>query len=670
MKKNFIFKRGLKWCLALTFLVFSFQDSNAQICIQTGGDIDQIVGNEDGFRHELWNQNATGTACMTLGDKAAFSAEWSNIENYLARRGLGYDQTQKHQEIGTFHANFDVIYNPNCSSGNSYVGVYGWTYEQSTDDLVEYYIIEDWCNWIPSMDANAEPMGTIWQSGSYYDLIMVPKYDAPSILGDRDFMQYFSIRQDTRTSGLINISDHFYHWEEAGMAMGNMHEVSMLVEGYQNSGSAEFTYLDVYRTDNDYAQQIYFVEDSYNLTVGQQTSELEYYTAPQNAGINNLKYESSNPNVVSIGVYKGNYYLQANGPGTATITITTLTTTNTDTASVTVSGSSSAPNLRFIEFRALGAQGDEKLNLLLDGAPVGVQHTLTTDFQVYTDRVFGEGDISVEFVNDDNTENGRDVRLDYISIDGEKRETEDAENGAAYDNGVCGGGSNTEWLHCNGTVNYGPIEESHTITIRARGNNGGEHIDLLIDGQPVNDGWWLGTTYQEYTATVKGDGDINVEYDNDGGQRDVVIDWVKVDNQKARQAENMQYNTGAFANNQCGGGSYTQWLHCNGVIGFGNISDNFDAKSSVTISNVAETGSPETSTITVYPNPSSGDITIYLGGNNLNASVKIYNVAGKVVFAADNINRNEIHISDLQSGLYVVNINSNGFEKQSKVIVN
>lgn len=537
------------------------------------------VGTQNGYRHELWSQAGEGNGCMTLGPGATFSAEWSNITNFLARRGLGYDETREHQEIGTFNASYTVDYEPDCSVGLSYMGVYGWAYEAGTDDLVEYYIIEDWCNWIPSMDSNAESMGSIWASGSYYDVIRVPKYNAPSIKGDRDFMQYFSIRRDTRNSGLINVSEHFYHWEKLGMPLGNLDEVSMLVEGYEGngngSGKADFTTLDVYRTDNNYAQQIHFVENSWNLSVGDLTSKIEFYATPLNSEIADYEILSSNPAVVSIGVYKGNYYLQANSAGSATISITSLTTTNTDTASVTVNPSGA--RARLVQFRALGVQGDEQLNLLLDGSPVGTRHTLSSDFQVYNDILFGEGDISVEFVNDDGVANGRDVRLDYISVDGEKRETEQmAGNSAAYANGTCGGGGYTEWLHCNGSVDFGYFNPNHTITIRARGNAGGEHINLLIDGRPVNAGWWLGTGFQQYTATVAGDGDINVQFDNDGGLKDVIIDWVKVDSQTPRQAENMQYNTGAYANGQCGGGSYTQWLHCNGVIGFGNISDNFN----------------------------------------------------------------------------------------------
>lgn len=217
------------------------------LCIGPGSD--QITGTRDGYRHELWNQDTTGSACMLLGPGALFDARWSNVQNYLARRGLGYDQTRRHQEIGRFEASYDVVYGPICTSGNSYLGVYGWTYDPATEDLVEYYVIENWCNWIPSMDAKAEKMGTMVDRGAAYDIIRVPRINAPSIRGNRDFMQYFSIRQDKRNRGLIDISHHFEHWERLGMKLGMLHEVSMVVEGYKNSGSARFTALEVRRTD-------------------------------------------------------------------------------------------------------------------------------------------------------------------------------------------------------------------------------------------------------------------------------------------------------------------------------------------------------------------------------------------------------------------------------------
>jgi len=68
-----------------------------------------------------------GTACITLGSGALFSGNWNGILNYLARRGLNYNQTLEHQEIGEFFATYDCNYNPSSSTGNSYLSIYGWT---------------------------------------------------------------------------------------------------------------------------------------------------------------------------------------------------------------------------------------------------------------------------------------------------------------------------------------------------------------------------------------------------------------------------------------------------------------------------------------------------------------------------------------------------------------
>jgi endo-1,4-beta-xylanase len=246
MKKKNFHKAQLILCLAFVLLVSSFQNSGCQtFCIQAGAD--QITGEQDGYRYELWDQNSLGTACMTLDSGALFSGEWSGIVNYLARRGLGYDQTQEHQEIGTFYATYNCNYNPLAGAGgNSYLSVYGWT----VNPLVEYYIIEDWRNWIPSMAGDARLKGSLNVNGSIYDIYENTRVNQPSIVGTATFQQYFSIRRNVRNGGTINISEHFNAWEALGMDMGDMHEVSFVVEGYQNSGNFEFTELAVFLTND------------------------------------------------------------------------------------------------------------------------------------------------------------------------------------------------------------------------------------------------------------------------------------------------------------------------------------------------------------------------------------------------------------------------------------
>lgn len=240
MKYFIALKPQLLLLLTLLVLVLSLQRGHSQtFCTQSGAPY--FAGVQDGYRYELWNQNGQGTACITIDTGALFKGEWDGILNYLARRGRLYDKTQQHEEIGVFQAKYDCNYNPSSATGNSYLSVYGWT----VDPLIEYYIIEDWRNWIPSKAPDAVLIDSIERNGSVYDIYQNTRVDKPSILGDTTFQQYFSIRRDLRNKGTIDISDHFNKWESLGLEMGKMFEVSFVVEGYQSSGNFEFNQLEI-----------------------------------------------------------------------------------------------------------------------------------------------------------------------------------------------------------------------------------------------------------------------------------------------------------------------------------------------------------------------------------------------------------------------------------------
>lgn len=104
---------------------------------------------------------------------------------------------------------------------------------------------------------------------------------------------------------------------------------------------------------------------------------------------------------------------------------------------------------------------------------------------------------------------------------------------------------------------------SGNITIRARGVQGGEQIQLLAGGN-VAGTWTLTTGFANYTA--QGTGDVQVYFINDNGSFDVQIDYVMIDG-VTLQAEDQAVNTGVWSGT-CGG-SYSEWLHCNGYIDFG-----------------------------------------------------------------------------------------------------
>ena len=116
------------------------------------------------------------------------------------------------------------------------------------------------------------------------------------------------------------------------------------------------------------------------------------------------------------------------------------------------------------------------------------------------------------------------------------------------------------------------------IVVRARGALGSEHINLRVGGAVVAD-WTLSTSYQNYIYSGSASGDIQVQFDNDATGRDVFVDYIQV-NGETRQAEDMTYNTGLYANGSCGGGGNSETMHCNGAIGFGYTYDGFSGNCS------------------------------------------------------------------------------------------
>jgi hypothetical protein len=209
-----------------------------EVCSNTRGN----AGSGYGF--ELWAEGS-GSGCMTVhGMDATFSASWNNVEDFLARIGLDFDQTRTHSQIGTITADFAETKTEE-PGGLTYIGIYGWT----TDPLREFYILDDWGETKPAGVASdgspRDEVGTLEADGETYDVWKKTRENKPSIIGDATFDQYFSIRRTARQCGTISVSDHFNQWEELGLPLGNLYEVKWLLEAQFNSGSIAFTTANV-----------------------------------------------------------------------------------------------------------------------------------------------------------------------------------------------------------------------------------------------------------------------------------------------------------------------------------------------------------------------------------------------------------------------------------------
>lgn len=191
------------------------------------------TGQIDGYSYELWKDY--GTTSMTLLGGGKFSCSWSNIGNALFRIGKKWDCTKTWQQLGTISVAYNVDYRPN---GNSYMCVYGWT----RNPLIEYYIVDSWGSWRPP---GSNSMGTITVDGGTYDIYVTDRINQPSIDGNTTFKQFWSVRTQKKTSGVISVSKHFEAWTSKGLKLGLMYEASLTIEGYQSSGTANVNQNDV-----------------------------------------------------------------------------------------------------------------------------------------------------------------------------------------------------------------------------------------------------------------------------------------------------------------------------------------------------------------------------------------------------------------------------------------
>ena len=193
-------------------------------------------GTADGSYTYNFYTNGQGSASMVVyGVAAEFSATWSNPGDFLARVGLGFNETKTPAQLGTVTATFAET--KSGTAGYNYIGVYGW----SVNPLVEYYIVEDWFGNRPVPGTKS---GTITVDGAMYDVYTHTQMNQPTITGQNaTFPQYFSVRQTAHSCGTITISDHFSQWaSKFNLTLGNMEEARLVVEvGGGGSGNITFT---------------------------------------------------------------------------------------------------------------------------------------------------------------------------------------------------------------------------------------------------------------------------------------------------------------------------------------------------------------------------------------------------------------------------------------------
>ena len=245
-----------------------------------------------------------------------------------------------------------------------------------------------------------------------------------------------------------------------------------------------------------------------------------------------------------------------------------------------------------IEIRAAGTTGEEQLQLEIGGEVVATfLLTGTTDGQFNTFNYDVDGvdvnSIRLNFVNDlYDPENGidRNVRVDFITVDGTVFQTEDPSvfstgTWLAAD-GVQPGFRENETLHTNGFFQFASAPTSDTettISIFASGSTGEEQMQLLIDGQVVQTFNNIGTSPGVYTFVASGEisaSQIRVAFTNDlfdpdnGIDRNLIVDAITVDGVRFESEDPSVFSTGTWlaADGVTPGNRESEFLHTNGFF--------------------------------------------------------------------------------------------------------
>ncbi|MBB3701358.1 glycoside hydrolase family 11 protein [Flammeovirga yaeyamensis] len=200
---------------------------------------------------------------------------------------------------------------------------------------------------------------------------------------------------------------------------------------------------------------------------------------------------------------------------------------------------------------------------------------------------------------------------------------------------------------------------SNTIKVRAKGVSGQEKLNVRIGNQTIQT-LSLTTNFKIFTVNTNSNGDLNLEYFNDQNGRDAQVDWVEI-NGNRKQAEQQSYNTAVWQNNSCGG-QYSEWMHCNGVLGFGNTSG----------ARMMNVDAIDISDNSIYPNPiTNGKVSIRNADLGEIYQIVIYDQQGAISKSWE-VNDGQALMNlelDLPKGIYIMHVVGSIKSLQEKIII-
>ena len=252
--------------------------------------------------------------------------------------------------------------------------------------------------------------------------------------------------------------------------------------------------------------------------------------------------------------------------------------------------------LSTVQIFASGSEGGEQLQLQINGnvaetfqisAPSNILNDQTFSFE--TPETITADDVRIVFLNDAfNANTGFDSNLtvDAIVVDGNRFETESSSTfstGTFFDGGIEPGFPQSETLHSNGFFQFSDGNGGSNVQVRARGTEGGEQFNLILNGQTVQT-FTTSTSFQTFSFNSNRNielSDVTIEFFGDqfdssqNLDTDLEVDFVSIDGIQFETEASTTFSTGTYlADGIQPGFRLSQTLHTNGVFNFNAINGN------------------------------------------------------------------------------------------------
>jgi RHS repeat-associated protein len=251
-----------------------------------------------------------------------------------------------------------------------------------------------------------------------------------------------------------------------------------------------------------------------------------------------------------------------------------------------------------IEIHARGNEGGETFNLLIDHVVVRSFTTTTAQqkFTFHTSAAVAPNQVKVQFTNDlwqpaNNID--RNLIVDRLTINNRTFETEAADVYSTgtwkQADGVQPGFRFSEILTNNGFFHFDrDANDGTSVTVRARGDMGGEQFTLSIAGTVVGT-YTVGTSYQNYTyrsSRIVTPGQVRVSFINDLWEpannidRNLYVDYMElssgVSTQRYQTEDSSVYGTGLWVQGEgaVSGFRRMDWLASNGYFQYASTREN------------------------------------------------------------------------------------------------